>query len=59
MKAMTQDRYGSSNVLRLDEVAVRLSQAGFDGDLDSRVPSLGRGSLQVYGPSEEVSGRAA
>jgi hypothetical protein len=36
-----------------------LSQAGFDGDLDSRVPSLGRGSLQAYGPSEEVSGRAA
>jgi transposase len=36
-----------------------VSQAGFDGDLDSRVPSLGRGSLQAYGPSEEVSGRAA
>src|SRR3954447_8960818 len=36
-----------------------LSQAGFDGDLDSRVLSLGRGRLRPYAPSEEVSARAA
>jgi hypothetical protein len=31
-----------------------MSQAGFDGGLDSRVPSLGRGRLEVDAPSEEV-----
>jgi hypothetical protein len=36
-----------------------VSQAGFDGGLDSRVLSLGRGRLQADAPSEEVSARAA
>jgi predicted RNA polymerase sigma factor len=36
-----------------------LRQAGFDGDLDSRVLSLGRGRLEVDVPSEEVPARAA
>src|SRR4051812_32610788 len=36
-----------------------VSQAGFDGELDSRVLSLGRGRLRPYAPSEEVSARAA
>jgi hypothetical protein len=36
-----------------------LSQAGFDGDLESRVLSLGRGRLARHAPSEEVPARAA
>jgi hypothetical protein len=36
-----------------------LSQAGFDGGLDSRVLSLGRGRLQGHAPSEEVPARVA
>jgi hypothetical protein len=36
-----------------------VSQAGFDGDLDSRVLSLGRGRLRPYAPSEEVPVRTA
>jgi hypothetical protein len=36
-----------------------VSQAGFDGDLESRVLSLGRGRLARHAPSEEVPARAA
>jgi hypothetical protein len=39
--------------------AYELRQAGFDGDLDSRVLSLGRGRLQADAPSEEVPARVA
>jgi hypothetical protein len=38
---------------------IAMSQAGFDGDLESRVLSLKRGRLQPDAPSQEVPARAA
>ena len=36
-----------------------VSQAGFDGDLDSRILSLREETLRRHGPSKEVPARAA
>ena len=39
--------------------AIPMSQAGFDGDLDSRILSSGEETLRRHGPSKEVPARAA
>jgi hypothetical protein len=41
------------------EQITAVRQGGFDGDLNSRVLSLGRGRLHVDAPSEEVPVRVA
>jgi hypothetical protein len=39
---------------RRPDTIADLNQAGFRGDLDSRILSLGEGTLRRHGPSEEV-----